>query len=152
MAGKNYRDLDVWREAMDFVVECYRMSGTFPKNEVYGLASQLQRAAVSIPANIAEGQSRQHHKEFLQHLAIAYGSLAEVETHVQIARRLEYVDGEKANQMLGPKQANSAGLRGRRRRCHLSAYCPRVRRSAACGHHTRLSLLHAGGGFLHRQG
>jgi len=100
MAGKNYRDLDVWREAMDFVVECYRMTGTFPKSEVYGLTSQLQRAAVSIPANIAEGQGRQHDKEFLQHLAIAYGSLAEVETHVQIARRLEYVDGEKENQML----------------------------------------------------
>jgi len=100
MAGKNYRDLDVWREAMDFVVECYRMTGTFPKSEVYGLASQLQRAAVSIPANIAEGQGRQHDKEFLQHLAIAYGSLAEVETHIQIARRLEYVDNEKENQML----------------------------------------------------
>jgi len=100
MAGKNYRDLDVWWEAMDFVVECYRMTGAFPKSEVYGLASQLQRAAVSIPANIAEGQGRQHDKEFLQHLAIAYGSLAEVETHIQIARRLEYVDGEKENQML----------------------------------------------------
>ncbi len=83
MAGKNYRDLDVWREAMDFVVECYRMSGTFPKSETYGLKSQLQRAAVSVPANTAEGQGRQHDKEFLQHLAIAYGSLAEVETHIQ---------------------------------------------------------------------
>ena len=100
MAGKSYRDLDVWREAMDFVVECYRMTGMFPKSEVYGLTSQLQRAAVSIPANIAEGQGRQHEKEFLQHLAIAYGSLAEVETHIQIARRLEYIDGEKENQML----------------------------------------------------
>jgi four helix bundle protein len=100
MAGKSYRDLDVWREAMDFVVECYRMTGTFPKSEAYGLTSQLQRAAVSIPANIAEGQGRQHEKEFLQHLAIAYGSLAEVETHIQIARRLEYVDGEKESQML----------------------------------------------------
>ena len=100
MAGKSYRDLDVWREAMDFVVECYRMTGTFPKSEVYGLTSQLQRAAVSIPANIAEGQGRQYEKEFLQHLAIAYGSLAEVETHIQIARRLEYVDGEKESQML----------------------------------------------------
>ena len=95
-----YRDLDVWREAMDFVVECYRMSGTFPKTEVYGLTSQLQRAAVSIPVNIAEGQGRQHDKEFLQHLAISYGSLAEVETHLQIVRRLEYVSGEKENQML----------------------------------------------------
>jgi len=100
MAGKNYRDLDVWQEAMGFVVECYRMTGTFPKSEVYGLTSQLQRAAVSIPANIAEGQGRQHDKEFLQHLAIAYGSLAEVETHMQLARRLEYVNGEKENQML----------------------------------------------------
>jgi four helix bundle protein len=100
MAGKSYRDLDVWREAMDFVVECYRMTGTFPKTEGYGLTGQLQRAAVSIPANIAEGQGRQHDKEFLQHLAITYGSLAEVETHIQIARRLEYADGEKENQML----------------------------------------------------
>jgi four helix bundle protein len=67
---------------------------------LYGLTSQLQRATVSIPANIAEGQGRQHEREFLQHLAIAYGSLAEVETHVQIARRLEYVDGERENPML----------------------------------------------------
>ena len=100
MAGKSYRDLDVWREAVDFVAECYRMTRAFPKGEVYGLTSQLQRAAVSIPANIAEGQGRQHEREFLQHLAIAYGSLAEVETHIQIARRLEYVEGEKENQML----------------------------------------------------
>jgi four helix bundle protein len=100
MAGKSYKDLDVWREAMDFVVECYRVTRAFPKSEVYGLTSQLQRAAVSVPANIAEGQGRQHDKEFLQHLAIAYGSLAEVETHIGIARRLEYVDGERENQML----------------------------------------------------
>ncbi len=100
MAGRNYRDLDVWKQAMDFVVECYRMTGMFPKSEVYGLTSQLQRAAVSIPANIAEGQGRQHNKEFLQHLAIAYGSLAEVETHIQIACRLRHVDGEKGNQIL----------------------------------------------------
>jgi four helix bundle protein len=100
MAGKSYRDLDVWREAMDFVVECYRMTRTFPKSEVYGLTSQLQRAAVSTPANIAEGQGRQHDKEFLQHLAIAYGSLAEAETHIQIARRLEYIDGERESMML----------------------------------------------------
>jgi len=100
MAGKSYRDLDVWREAMDLVVECYRMSGTFPKSEVYGLTGQLQRAAVSIPANIAEGQGRQHDREFLQRLSIAYGSLAEVETHVQIARRLGYVDTRREDRML----------------------------------------------------
>ncbi|MBN1507535.1 MAG: four helix bundle protein [Sedimentisphaerales bacterium] len=100
MAGKNYRDLDVWREAMDFVVECYRVSRVFPKGEVYGLTSQLQRAAVSIPANIVEGQGRQHDKEFLQHLSIAYGSLAEAETHIQISRRLEYPDDKVEGSML----------------------------------------------------
>jgi four helix bundle protein len=64
----------------------------FSKAENYGLMSQLQRAAVSIPANIAEGRERQHTKEFLQHLSIAYGSLAELETHLQIAQRLHYLD------------------------------------------------------------
>jgi four helix bundle protein len=115
MAGRNYRDLDVWKEAMDFVVECYRMTGTFPKSEVYGLTSQFQRAAVSIPANIAEGQSRQHNKEFLQHLAIAYGSLAEVETHIQIACRLRYVGGEKEKQMLERAARIGRMLNGLRR-------------------------------------
>ena len=115
MAGRNYRDLDVWKEAMDFVVECYRMTGTFPKSEVYGLTSQLQRAAVSVPANIAEGQGRQHDKEFLQHLAIAYGSLAEVETHIQIGCRLRYIDGEKENRMLERAARIGRMLNGLRR-------------------------------------
>lgn len=92
MAGQSYRDLDVWQEAMDLVVACYRITDVFPKREMYGLGSQLQRAVVSIPANIAEGQGRQHSKEFLQYIAIAYGSLAEVETHIQIANRLNYID------------------------------------------------------------
>jgi four helix bundle protein len=100
MAGKDYRDLAVWREAMGFVAECYRMTDASPKSELYGLTSQLQSAAVSIPANIAEGQGRPHEREFLRHLAIAYGSLAEAETHIHIDRRLAYVDGEKETQML----------------------------------------------------
>jgi len=79
---KGYRDLEVWQKAMDLVVVCYQTTKGFPKSETYGLANQLQRAAVSIPANIAEGRERQHSKEFLQHLAIAYSSLAELETHV----------------------------------------------------------------------
>ncbi|MDY6953753.1 MAG: four helix bundle protein [Thermodesulfobacteriota bacterium] len=92
MGFKSYRDLEVWQKAMDLVVLCYETSRGFPKSEVYGLSSQLQRAAVSIPANIAEGRHRAHSKEFLQHLSIAYGSLAELETHVLIAERLGYVD------------------------------------------------------------
>lgn len=86
---------------MDMVVECYRISDPFPKAELYGLTSQLQRAAVSIPANIAEGQGRSHTKEFLNHLSIAYGSLMEVETHLQIAARLHYLDDDSLQLLLG---------------------------------------------------
>jgi four helix bundle protein len=92
MGIRSYRELEVWQKAMDLVVECYRISERFPKTELYGLTSQLQRAAVSVPANIAEGQGRSHTKEFLNHLSIAYGSLMEVETHLQIAARLNYLD------------------------------------------------------------
>jgi len=93
---RSYRDLAVWQRAVEMAVECYRVTGGFPKHEIYGLAAQLQRAAVSIPANIAEGRSRKHTREFLQHLSIAYGSLAELETHVEIARRLGYLPTEDA--------------------------------------------------------
>ena len=89
---KSYSDLKVWQKAMDLVVMCYQTTKKFPRSEIYGLVSQLQRAAVSIPANIAEGRERQHSKEFIQHLSIAYGSLAEVETHIQIAERLNYIN------------------------------------------------------------
>ena len=93
MAGNSYRDLEVWQRAMDLVVACYRLTKAFPASELYGLTGQLQRAAVSVPANIAEGQARQHTKEFLHHLSIANGSLAELETHIQIAERLGYIKG-----------------------------------------------------------
>ena len=75
------------------------MTTKFPKSEIYGLSSQLQRASVSLPANIAEGHQRQHSKEFLQHLSIACGSLAEVETHIQIAGRLGYVDEKQVDKI-----------------------------------------------------
>jgi four helix bundle protein len=97
---KSYRDLEVWKESMNLVVECYQLTGMFPENEIYGLSSQMQRAAVSIPANIAEGRQRRHRKEFLQHLSIANGSLAELETHLQIAARLDYIDDDLLNDML----------------------------------------------------
>jgi len=97
---KSYRDLEVWQKSMDLVVECYQITKKFPKAESYGLTSQLQRAAVSIPANIAEGRERQYTKEFLQHLSIAYGFLAELETHLQIAQRLNYLDMNHLKQML----------------------------------------------------
>jgi four helix bundle protein len=74
---RSYRDLIVWQKAMDLVVESYRLSRLLPKSEVYGLGSQLQRAAVSVPANIAEGQGREHLGEYVHHLSIANGSLME---------------------------------------------------------------------------
>jgi four helix bundle protein len=87
LSGKSYQDLELWQKAMDLTVECYSATRSFPSAGIYGLCSQLQRAAVSIPANIAEGQRRQHKPEFVQHLCIANGSLAEVETHIQLAER-----------------------------------------------------------------
>jgi four helix bundle protein len=100
MSSKGYQDLEVWQKAMDLVVMCYEATRDFPKSEVYGLASQLQRAAVSIPANIAEGRERKHSKEFVQHLSIAYSSLAELETHIQIAQRLGYIGPDKTKPLL----------------------------------------------------
>jgi four helix bundle protein len=85
---KSYRDLKVWEKAMDLVIESYRVSRLLPKNEMYGLTSQIQRAAVSVPANIAEGHGREHLGDYLHHLSIASGSLMELETHMLIITRL----------------------------------------------------------------
>ena len=90
MKIKGYRDLRVWQLAMEVVELVYRLTRSFPRSEVYGLASQIQRAAVSVPSNIAEGHTREHTKEHLQHLSIAQGSLAELETQLEIATRLKY--------------------------------------------------------------
>src|SRR5436305_818343 len=100
MGLKSYRDLIVWQKAMDLVVEVYRSTGSFPREETYGLTSQVRRAAVSIPSNIAEGQCRHTTKEFLNFLSIAQGSLAEVETQLQIAHRLGYLDTDGTNTLL----------------------------------------------------
>jgi four helix bundle protein len=85
---EKYNDLIAWRKAMDLVETLYLASASFPKSEVYGLTSQLRRAAVSIPSNIAEGQCRSTTRSFLQHLSIAQGSAAEVETHDRNAPKL----------------------------------------------------------------
>jgi len=87
---KSHKDLDVWQKAMAFVVNIYQLTSEFPQAEKYGLASQIQRAAVSVPSNIAEGAARKGSKEFVQFLYVALGSLAEVETQVEIAHKLGY--------------------------------------------------------------
>lgn len=85
-----YSELRVWQEAMDLVTEIYRLSKSFPSEEKFGLASQMQRAAVSVPSNIAEGHGRKSTSAYTNHLSIAFGSLMELETQVQIASRLGY--------------------------------------------------------------
>jgi len=107
--------LEVWQKAMDLVVECYRVTKAFPRAEDFGLSSQLRRAAVSIPANIAEGRARQHTKEFLQHLSIAYGSLAELETHIEIALRLGYVGQDESIQLVEMTSTVGRMINGLRR-------------------------------------
>lgn len=91
MKLKNYQDLIAWQKSMDLVEDVYRSSKDFPREEIYALTSQIRRAAVSIPSNIAEGQGRRTTADFLRHLSIAYGSLCEVETQILIARRLKYI-------------------------------------------------------------
>src|SRR6185295_19174039 len=91
MAINSFRDLRVWQAGMDLVEKVYLLTQNFPKQEVYGLTSQMQRAAVSIPSNIAEGHTREHSKEYLHHLSMAQASLAELKTQLEIAARLKYL-------------------------------------------------------------
>jgi four helix bundle protein len=88
---RGYRELKVWQRSMDLVEESYRLTATFPKHELYGITSQLRRAAVSVAANIAEGHGREHLGEYLHFLSIANGSLMELETHLLIGRRMNYI-------------------------------------------------------------
>jgi len=88
---ESYRDLKVWQGGMGIVEEVYLLSRRFPKEEVYGLSAQMRRAAVSLPSNIAEGHARQSTREYLHHISIALGSLAELETQILIANRLGYL-------------------------------------------------------------
>jgi len=97
---KSYRDLKVWMRAMDLVEQSYALTKQLPKSEAFGLVAQIQRAAVSIPANIAEGKGRRHLGDYLRHLSIAKGSLMELETHFLIAGRLFYFNAQQVDAML----------------------------------------------------
>ena len=95
MTGKTtHRDLAAWREAMTLAESVYRQTAGFPREEVYGLTSQVRRAAVSIPSNIAEGAGRNSSRELLQFLGIACGSVAELDTQLELAVRLGYLNAE----------------------------------------------------------
>lgn len=91
---KTHKDLDVWKNAIDFAEKIYLLTGTFPKEEQFGLTAQLRRSVVSIPSNIAEGAARNSDKEFLQFLYISLGSLSEAETQLLLAKRLRFIDDD----------------------------------------------------------
>ena len=97
---KNYTDLIVWKKAMSLVTEIYRITREFPKDELFGLTSQLRRAAVSIPSNIAEGQGRLSKGEFRVFLGNARGSLSELETQILIAKDLDFISQSETMRLL----------------------------------------------------
>jgi four helix bundle protein len=92
---RDHRDLEAWRVSMDAVLETYRLSADFPKTETYGLVSQMRRAAVSVPSNVAEGQVRGV-RAAINYLNIALGSIAELDTQLEVALRLAYVSSDRA--------------------------------------------------------
>jgi len=98
--GRSYKDLIAWQKSMDLVTAIYSATAGFPKEEQFGLTSQVRRAAVSIPSNIAEGQGRLSEKEFRYFLGQSRGSLMEVETQLQIAQNLGYLESAKTNALL----------------------------------------------------
>jgi len=110
MAIQSHRDLVVWQKAMELVVCVYRLSRSFPKEEVYGLTSQLRRAVVSVPANIAEGHCRTTAKDYASFLAIARGSVMEAETLLLIAVRLGYATEAACSEALSMCQQISKML------------------------------------------
>jgi four helix bundle protein len=92
---RGHKKLDVWKDGVAFASDIYKITESFPKFEIYGLTSQMRRAVVSIPSNIAEGAARSSHKEFAQFLSISGGSLSELDTQLEIAHNLGYLTTEQ---------------------------------------------------------
>jgi len=91
---QTHKDLILWQKSVDFVVEVYKLTNSFPKEEIYGLTSQIRRSAVSISSNIAEGYGRHSDKELVRFLFISLGSASEIETQLLISQRLKFLDNE----------------------------------------------------------
>ena len=96
---RTHKDLEVWKRSVDFVTKIYEVTQTYPKQEKYGIVSQIRRAAVSIPSNISEGAARNHKSEFIQFLYIALSSLAELETQIIISLNLNFIKKTKFNKL-----------------------------------------------------
>jgi four helix bundle protein len=100
MSILTYRDLDVWKQAMELVEESYKLTGSFPRSELFGLTSQIRRAAVSIPGNVAEGQCRRETKPYRHHVSIAIGSHGELETYFELSVRLGLLSRAECTRMM----------------------------------------------------
>ena len=122
MVVRSYRDLRVWKMGMDVVEAVYELTRGFPASERFGLASQVQRAAVSIPSNIAEGHTREHRGEYLHFLSVAQASIAEVETQLEISVRLQYSEQNDTARVV--EQVDSLGRQFRALRKALSKQTP----------------------------
>jgi four helix bundle protein len=100
LIDKPHKNLDVWKKSIDLVQKIYEITKSFPKIENYGLTNQMRRASISISANIAEGAARQTKKEFIQFLHMAQGSLSELDTLLEISKKLGYVRGDYSGGLL----------------------------------------------------
>ncbi len=107
----SFRDLNVWKLGKEIVVDIYKITRTFPREEIYGLTSQMRRAAVSIPSNVAEGFNRYHNKEYKQFLYIALGSCAELETQSEVAFELDFIQESSGNEIIEKIDHESRMLR-----------------------------------------
>jgi four helix bundle protein len=112
MGVGSFRELRVWQLGMELTEQIYRLTADFPKSETYGLSNQMRRSAISIPSNIAEGQGRDSTKEFLHFLAIAFGSICELETQLLLANRFNYLSDNDLQTVLSTLTATSKTTRG----------------------------------------
>jgi four helix bundle protein len=108
----SFKDLLVWQQSIDLTANIYALTSSFPKSELFGVSSQIQRAAVSVPSNIAEGHARDSTKEYLRFISIALGSLAEVETQLVIANKLLFLNNEILGELLDKTGEIGRMLRG----------------------------------------
>ena len=122
---RTYKDLEIWQLGMELTVEVYKLTSEFPKSEQFGLTSQMRRAAVSIPANIAEGYGRSSDRNLANFVRIARGSLAELETHIELSIRLGFVTEEQTKPV-----TNLFGVVGRKTYMFLKAIDPSSIREA----------------------
>ena len=93
--SKSHKDLLVWQKSIELAIKIHKLTENFPRSELFGITSQMRRAAISIPANIAEGSARGYRKEYLHFVSIAFGSVTELETHALIAEKLNFIKGEQ---------------------------------------------------------